>query len=498
MQAKAGDVYCVYNRYLKKYTACQITKIEENDGKQKAVILSLDWVGEQPLKEEELSSIKQLYKDFMYWNRDLHLHNVDVTVPTNYIYIGNVTSLTDESTNSYSMGWGNGYEVYRQLKWQEIPKEQRDAFKAADKSKEKVIFVGEESSVSRHNLNDEWRPFEDAMELKVFPCLSKLALTRWHKNLYEYLQSTHFITELVLENHRQTKLDFSKTSIHRLSIDLTGVEELRLNDDLEELVLLGDMSDNCQILVKDHGASLRLQLDSSLPKALGLKDLGAIHCSNILEIDFVQILNNYPRLRELRLWGKPGHILNFHKLSELKELVNFSTVDLFGFTAEDIPKPEDLPRLSMFWMSSLPEEAAKVAKKYYKKQQDKGLNLWITKPRKAEWLAQNLDNPFRSWDGQENISTANAKKAASLYRKTRASVRKLLEKPNEDTMKHIEVLIREYTQGFNKMDKHNCFIETIEREDIYDALVEILDLLPEDLGMDKEKFIEIFDELKDF
>ena len=325
-----------------------------------------------------------------------------------------------------------------------------------------------------------------------------MALTRWHKNLYEYLQSTPFITELVLENHGQTKLDFSKTSIHRLSIDLTGVEELRLNDDLEELVLLGDMSDNCQILVKDHGASLRLQLDSSLPKVLGLKDLGAIHCSNILEIDFAQILNNYPNLRELRLWGKPGHILNFHKLSEFKELVMFSTVDLFGFTAEDIPKPEDLPRLSMFWMSSLPEEAAKVAKKYYKKQQDKGLNLWITKPRKAEWLAQNLDNPFRSWDGQENISIANAKKAASLYRKTRASLIKLLENPNENTMTNVEVLIREYTQGFNKMDKRNCFIETIEREDIYSALVEILDLLPEDLGMDKEKFIEIFDELKDF
>ena len=65
-------------------------------------------------------------------------------------------------------------------------------------------------------------------------------------------------------------------------------------------------------------------------------------------------------------------------------------------------------------------------------------------------------------------------------------------------MKHIEVLIREYTQGFNKMDKRNYFIETIEREDIYDALVKILVLLPEDLGMDKEKFIEIFDELKDF
>ena len=498
MLAKAGDVYCVYNFHLKKYIACQITKIEEGEKKPHAVLLSLDWSGKQPLREEELSSLKPLYIDFMYWERNLHLSNVDIHVPSNYIFIGNTTPLTTESTNTYAMFWGNGYDIYRQLKWQEIPKEKRDLFKKADKSKEKVSFSGNECRISKHNINDEWTPFEDALELKVFPCLSKLTLTRWHKNLYEYLQSTPFITELVLKNHGQTKLDFSKTSIHRLSIDLTGVEELRLNDDLEELVLLGDMSDNCQILVKDHGASLRLQLNSSLPKALGLKDLGAIHCSNILEIDFAQILNNYPRLRELRLWGKPGHILNFHKLSEFKELVMFSTVDLFGFTAEDIPKPEDLPRLSMFWMSSLPEEVAKVAKKYYKKQQDKGLNLWITKPRKAEWLAQNLDNPFRSWDGQENISTANAKKAASLYRKTRASVRKLLENPNEDTMKHIEDLIREYTQGFNKMDKRNCFIETIEREDIYDALVEILDLLPEDLEMDKEKFIEIFDELKDF
>ena len=498
MLAKAGDVYCVYNFHLKKYTACQITKIEEGEKKPQAVLLSLDWSGKQPLREEELSSLKPLYIDFMYWERNLHLSNVDIHVPSHYIFIGNTTPLTTESTNTYAMFWGNGYDIYRQLKWQEIPKEKRDLFKKADKSKEKVSFTGNECRISKHNINDEWTPFEDALELKVFPCLSKLTLTRWHKNIYEYLQSTPFITELVLKNHGQTKLDFSKTSIHRLSIDLTGVEELRLNDDLEELVLLGDMSDNCQILVKDHGASLRLQLDSSLPKALGLKNLGAIHCSNILEIDFAQILNNYPRLRELRLWGKPGHILNFHKLSEFKELVMFSTVDLFGFTAEDIPKPEDLPRLSMFWMSSLPEEAAKVAKKYYKKQQDKGLNLWITKPRKAEWLAQNLDNPFRSWDGQENILTANAKKAASLYRKTRASVIKLLENPNEDTMKHIEVLIREYTQGFNKMDKRNCFIETIEREDIYDALIEILDLLPEDLGMDKEKFIEIFDELKDF
>ena len=124
------------------------------------------------------------------------------------------------------MGWGNGYEVYRQLKWQEIPKEQRDAFKEADKSKEKVIFAGEESSVSKHNLNDEWRPFEDAMELETFPCLSDLTLNKWHKNLYEYLRTSPFLDTLMLNNHKQTKPDFSDTHLHKLSIDMTGVEEL--------------------------------------------------------------------------------------------------------------------------------------------------------------------------------------------------------------------------------------------------------------------------------
>ena len=45
MFAKAGDVYCVYNTHLKKYTACQITKLEEEGEKLKAILLSLDWVG---------------------------------------------------------------------------------------------------------------------------------------------------------------------------------------------------------------------------------------------------------------------------------------------------------------------------------------------------------------------------------------------------------------------------------------------------------------------
>ena len=497
MKAKAGDVYCVYNKHLKKYTACQITKIEENDKYPKGVILSLDWLGEEPLKEEELSSLQPLYKDFMYWDRGLHLSNVDVNVPTNYTFVGNVTPLTDESTNSYAR-WGSGYEVYRQLKWQEIPKEQRDAFKEADKSKEKVIFAGEECGISKHRLNDEWEPFEDAMELKVFPCLSHLTLNKWHKNLYEYLESTPFIAELVLKNHNQTKLDFSKASVRMLSVDMTGVEELILNDGLEELILLGEVREDCNIQANGNEEALLLHCNKVIPKLKGLEALGELHVGNIVELNIEEILNAYPKLTELRLWGKPGNLVHFDKLMEFQQLEVFTTMDLFGFTAEDIPAPDRLPNLYMFWMDSLPEDAAKMVKKLYKKRKEEGLSLWITKPRKPEWLAQNLDNPFRSWDGQENITPANAKKAAALYRKTRAGIVKIAEGSNKDAMTSVETLVREYTEGFNKMDKRKYFIETVEREEIYTALDEMLDLLPDELKIDKEQLLNLFDELRNF
>lgn len=497
MLAKAGDVYCVYNNYLKKYTACQITKIEEDDQKPRAVILSLDWSGEEPLKEAELSSLQPLYKDFMYWNRGIDLSNVDVNVPANYTFVGNVTPLTDESTNLYAT-WGDGYEVYRQLKWQEIPKEQRDTFKEADKSKEKVIFAGKECLISKHHLNDEWTPFEDALELKVFSCLSKLTLKKWHENVYEYLQSTPFITELVLENHNQTKLDFSKTSTHRLSLDMTGVEELILNDGLEQLILLGEIRKDCNIQANGNEQTLLLQCDKVIPKLKGLHALGKLHVIKIEELDIEEVLNAYPKLTELRLWGKPGNLVHFDKLPEFQQLEVFTTMDLFGFTAEDIPTPDRLPNLYMFWMESLPEDAAKVTKKLYKKRKEDGLHLWISKPRKPEWLAQNLDNPFRSWDGQENITPANAKKAAALYRKTRAGMVKLVESSPDEMMQGATELVKLYTEGFNKMDKGKYFIETVEREDIYTALDDILDLIPAEFNIDKENLLSFFDELKDF
>ena len=122
-----------------------------------------------------------------------------------------------------------------------------------------------------------------------------------------------------------------------------------------------------------------------------------------------------------------------------------------------------------------------------------GMDLRITKPRKPEWLAQNLDNPFRGWDGAEHIPAAAAKKAANQYRKTRSQLMKLAAEPGEDAQAQAMDAVTAYTQTFNKMD----FIETEERDEIYMALRGILDALPGDT-LQKDSLIEKFDELRDF
>ena len=343
-----------------------------------------------------------------------------------------------------------------------------------------------------------WHDFDDALSLRVFPCLSSLTVTKWHKNLFEYLNSNPFIRELVIENHGKSSLDFSETTIDRLSVDMTGLDELILNDDLSMLFLLGEVKDGCKITSPSFGSDLILYCDGSVPKIQGLEGLEKLYIRTITELDIVDILRAYSKLRELRLWGKPGNLINFAKISELSELEVLTTMDLFGFTADEVPKLESLQKLYMLWMDSLPEDAAKEVKKLYKKRKGEGLDLWITKPRKAEWLAQNLENPFRSWDGEEHITPANAKKAADIYRKTRAAMVKLIEAPSKDIEKDAEALVRDYTEGFNKMDKKKPFIDTVERDEVFTALDGILSLIPDELGIDQDKLLDLFDQLKDF
>ncbi len=112
MKAKAGDIYTVYNKYLERYTACQVAYIAPSDMVSKqpwAVILSLDWVGNVPLTAEELHLLCPRYMDFMYWSCDLHLLRVPMEVPPQYKLVGTFPPFTDEPCRSYG-GWNDGVQ----------------------------------------------------------------------------------------------------------------------------------------------------------------------------------------------------------------------------------------------------------------------------------------------------------------------------------------------------------------------------------------------------
>ena len=493
MKASAGSVYTVYNQYLKRYTACQVAYIAPPDTVSKeswAVILSLDWVGDAPLTAEELPHLHPLYKDFMYWPRDLHPLRVPVEIPPQYTLVGTLPPFTDQPCRS-NRGWTDGDEVYRQIKWQEIPEERRRAFKEAIESDGETEIGGKPVKVSSHRVIDQYTPFDFALELEALPCLSEIICKQWHPDLAEFLRGNPFIHELTLLNHGQRTLDLRGTSIGKLMLDMTGLEELWLGEETEQLLFQNKGPDACTIHAAGNGSGLTLQFIGEYRPHPELPNLWGLHGIRLEEFDLTGLPVVHPSLKELRLWGAPGNLRNFSAVAQFRELTDLSTFDLFGFDAADIPTPEQMPKLHWFWMTSLPEYAAKAAKQLWKGKP--GMDLRITKSRKPEWLAQNLDNPFRGWDGAEHIPASAAKKAADQYRKTRSQMMKLAAEPDGDAQTQALEAVAAYTQTFNKMR----FIETEERDEIYMALRGILDALPGDT-LQKDALIEQFEQLRDF
>lgn len=247
MKARAGDVYTVFNNYLGRYTACQVAYIAPPDAVSKqpgAVILSLDWVGDAPLTKDELPNLRPLYKDFMYWQRDLHLLRVPIEVPQQYTLVGTLPSFTDKPCRSYG-GWSDGYDVYRQIKWQAIPEKRRQAFKEAIESDEQTEIGGVHVKVNSHRVMDQYLPFSSALELRVLPCLSTLVCEQWHPDLIEFLRENPFIDELTLLHHGQKTLDLRGTNVRELMLDMTGLEELWVSDCTEYLLFQTEDPDVC-------------------------------------------------------------------------------------------------------------------------------------------------------------------------------------------------------------------------------------------------------------
>ena len=166
--------------------------------------------------------------------------------------------------------------------------------------------------------------------------------------------------------------------------------------------------------------------------------------------------------------------------------------DLFGFTADDFPRPEYLPELRNLWLESVPAEAGKTIKKLYKGNiQD----LQVLKLRSDEWLHENLNNPLRHWDGREFVPKSKYTKSVALWKETR---RRMIEEAShaELDLSAVKRITIDYVDGFNKLDRRTSFIETEEREDIFNAFEQIL----HETGLSefKEELMQLIEEKRNW
>ncbi|OMF15237.1 hypothetical protein BK131_10140 [Paenibacillus amylolyticus] len=507
-----GDIYCVYVEKLQQYAACQVTGLKETEGKTSdtlASVLQLDWTGDQLPNEMQLHQMKPLICNFYFWNDRVDHSFVSAIVPSQYVLVGNLPPLYTKETNTYGGGWPIGEKLYLQREWEGIDAIRRSQFKQAVDDDEEVMIGDRVMRRSTSTLRDfSPKSEEDVTELAKLPCLTHIEMNGYTESIFPFIEDNPFINELHIIDHGQTILDISKSHLTKLIVDVSGLRELILNTKMTSLNFTGELSPDLRIVAHEDGKCITLNVPSSLPQVTGISRLEGLYIRDISELNLEPLVQYYPELSELRLWGKPGNVSNIETIQQWANLQTFTTYDLFGFNGEQFPDPEQLPELTTLWLTSLPADAAKLIKTKYKKFAAAGLDIEIIKARKPEWLAENLNNPFRDWDGRDHIKAVHAKKATQLFKQCLKEIRQLSQGPmdQESIHKQLVSMVEDYTQTFNKMDAKTGFIETIEREEIYVVLTELLDQLQQNLELrqddsfkvNHEELYEIFDCLRDF
>ncbi|MDR3058904.1 MAG: hypothetical protein LBU84_12290 [Prevotella sp.] len=483
-----GDIYNYYNKDKKKCTALQIINIDTD--KQEYLLLALSHWDDNPLLDKDINTIKPFWKDHHSWKGEYTCMLCKGDMPDNYSFVGNreVLAHPDEELTKAGSWYYSCLQISLQKAWEELPESFRENYKRL-------------KGIGSNIISASMQKIADGAELDVaYPGLTKIEVDGQKTWLTEYLSTHHNITELIWKNAQEKVFDLSKSRLTTFKTDGKGVEEIILNDCLSELSFLESIDNDIKILPTFKNRSFDLHVQNTnrlyLFRDLNITELW-IGGDGQTKIDVGEIAANLSNLKVLRIWGNPDYIVNMEKISLLKNLRRLTLRDIFGFTADNFPSRKDFPDITSIWMDSIPDDVAKKVKKEYK-----GIDLWITKGRKPEWLEANLNNPFRHWDGEDYISPTHAKKAANLYIKLNKQIDKLIkENLSPEKMQHeLEKMVTEYTEEFNKMDKRMHWIDTMLREDIGDVLTKLLEPAKQVYGdkVDFNKLDYLFEDVMDF
>lgn len=209
----------------------------------------------------------------------------------------------------------------------------------------------------------------------------------------------------------------------------------------------------------------------------------AVH--QVDSLDCSRLVARYPGLTRLSLRGNLGTLIQTVALNQLASLRTLFIGGLFGMGKQDCLLPERARSLELLNLHDIPAEYAAAMRARWRPQIPNGTSVRITGARSPGWIAENRDNPLRDWDTRGHISRARYAKAVAVYKTTRRAVLAALsDSPGDLLADRLARIGEEYAKAFNQLDGHRPFIETIEREELLDALSAIIDDAEATAGQD--------------
>ena len=501
-QLLVGEVFCQQERVTEKWFAFQIVQV----GEEWTSYVVLDYFSDRkPTREDVRSkypwkcSMRPLRKDMWNWKGELEFgYALTNWFPVSAISLGQYDVMVNESPRMYGE-WPDG-NVFRLMeRWSQLSEGLRLLYRSFNLQDQTQVKIG--TLMTRRAV---WGIMDDVLaaagnfsELDQLPWAQRVVANRDYQQLIPFLERRPLIEYLEWTNHHREELDLRKTNLVELKTGGDSLKRLLLPDSCRILKLEWPLHPDLQIECRGEGFDLELWLDlhdHPLPY-FPLSRLHVLRLFKVSAINVGQITACYPHLSELVIAGKPGIVVDgsMQSLTQLHDLQKLFIEDLFGFTANDFPKPEEWQSLYVLSMSSIPKETGQALRRLYK---NKVADLHISKLRSSEWLAENINNPFRGWDGREQISATVFRKATALLKQLRQSFAAVRSLPTEIHILTAEKAVRCYAEGFNKLNCRRDFIETEEREEIFaafeEAVKEIADLI------DIQRLFTIFDDYRDF
>ena len=200
-------------------------------------------------------------------------------------------------------------------------------------------------------------------------------------------------------------------------------------------------------------------------------DIWSLTVRDVKSLDCALLAARYPGLAVLSVSGNFGALTNASSLNQLATLKRLFIHGLLEMGQADCLHPARVPALELLGLHNIPYDYATVMRARWRPQTPNGTLVDITGARKAEWLAENMSNPLREWDGRAHISRARFAKATAQYKATRRAIMAALSADDgEAAASRLAQFGREYAEAFNRLDGGVPFIETDEREELFDAL----------------------------